>query len=204
MGQRHRPGRRGRPRRRPTPSGEGSAAWVDATEITPEDESALAGWLADPERPKALHDAKGPLLALEARGWPLAGLAADTALSAYLSHPDQRSYDLADLTLRYLHRELSGENAASAQLSFDLDGDSTAATDAMAKAHAVTDLAGALDTELESRGGTRLLAEVELPLVEVLARMERDGHRGRRRSAARAWSRSSRPRSGRPPTTPTR
>jgi len=124
---------------------------------------------------KALHDAKGPLLALEARGWPLAGLAADTALSAYLSHPDQRSYDLADLTLRYLHRELSGEGAATAQLSFDLDGDSTDATDAMAKAHAVTDLAVALDTELESLGGTRLLSEVELPLVEVLARMERQG-----------------------------
>jgi DNA polymerase I len=156
-------------------SGTGSAAWVDAVDITPDDETALAGWLADPERPKALHDAKGPLLALQARGWPVAGLAADTALSAYLSHPDQRSYDLADLTLRYLHRELSGHDAATAQLSFDLDGDSTASTDAMAKAHAVTDLADALDTELESRGGTRLLAEVELPLVEVLARMERAG-----------------------------
>jgi DNA polymerase-1 len=45
----------------------------------------------------------------------------------------------------------------------------------MAKAHAVTDLAVALDTELESLGGTRLLSEVELPLVEVLARMERQG-----------------------------
>jgi DNA polymerase-1 len=155
--------------------GDGRAAFVDAAEITPEDETALAGWLADPDRPKALHDAKGPLLALQARGWPMAGLAADTALSAYLSHPDQRSYDLADLTLRYLHRELGGENAASAQLSFDLDGDSTASTDAMAKAHAVTDLAVALDTELESRGGTRLLAEVELPLVDVLSRMEREG-----------------------------
>ncbi|MDP9318059.1 MAG: DNA polymerase I [Actinomycetota bacterium] len=154
---------------------DGVAAWVDATEISPDDETVLATWLADAARPKALHDAKGPLLALEARGWPLAGLAADTALSAYLSHPDQRSYDLADLTLRYLHRELSGESAATAQLSFDLDGDSTAATDAMAKAHAVTDLAVALDTELESLGGTRLLSEVELPLVEVLARMERQG-----------------------------
>ncbi|MEJ7630632.1 MAG: DNA polymerase I [Nocardioidaceae bacterium] len=154
---------------------DGLAAWVDATSITPEDDSALADWLADAGRSKTLHDAKGPMLALEACGWPLAGLAADTALSAYLSHPDQRSYDLADLTLRYLHRELSGESAETAQLSFDLDGDSTAATEAMAKAHAVTDLAVALETELESRGGSRLLADVELPLVGVLARMERHG-----------------------------
>ncbi|MEP6667471.1 MAG: 5'-3' exonuclease H3TH domain-containing protein, partial [Nocardioidaceae bacterium] len=78
----------------------GRAAWIDAIDIAPADEVVLAGWLADPKRGKALHDAKGPMLALAARGWPLAGLAADTALSAYLSHPDQRSYDLADLTLR--------------------------------------------------------------------------------------------------------
>ncbi len=152
-----------------------AAGWIDAVDLAPDDETALADWLADAGRGKALHDAKGPMLALEARGWPLAGLVADTALSAYLSHPDQRSYDLADLTLRYLHRELAGSADANAQLSFDLDGDSTAATEAMAKAHAVIDLAAALSTELEGRGGALLLADVELPLVGVLARMERLG-----------------------------
>ena len=102
LGRRHRTGRVAR--RWPTPRG--GTAWVDAAEIAADDEAVLAGWLADPDRRKVLHDAKGPMLALAARGWPLRGLAADTALSAYLSHPDQRSYDLADLTLRYLHREL--------------------------------------------------------------------------------------------------
>ena len=43
---------------------DGQAAWVDATEITPEDDAALTTWLADPARPKVLHDAKGPMLAL--------------------------------------------------------------------------------------------------------------------------------------------
>ncbi|MBA2560553.1 MAG: DNA polymerase I, partial [Propionibacteriales bacterium] len=151
------------------------AAWIDAVDITAEDETALASWLADPTHRKALHDAKGPMLALAARGWPLAGLAFDTALSAYLSHPDQRSYDLADLTLRYLHRELKGSGAQTDQLSFDLDGDSAQSQESMLKAHAIVDLAGALETELETRGGARLLADVELPLVEVLARMEQFG-----------------------------
>ena len=63
-------------------------------------------WFADPRPAQGLHDAKGPMLALAARGWSLRGLASDTALSAYLARPDQRSYDLADLTLRYLKREL--------------------------------------------------------------------------------------------------
>ncbi len=156
-------------------SGAGVAGWVSAVDLDPADEQVLADWLADPERPKALHDAKGPMLALEARGLPLAGRAADTALSAYLSHPDQRSYDLADLTLRYLHRELSGAPSAPDQLSFDIDGGSTAAEEAMAKAHAVVDLAAALGTELQVRGGAQLLTDVELPLVGVLAEMEQHG-----------------------------
>ncbi|MBA2773957.1 MAG: DNA polymerase I [Nocardioidaceae bacterium] len=153
----------------------GAAAWIDATTIGPDDETALAQWLGDDDRPKAMHDAKTALLMLHERGLRLRGLAADTALSAYLSHPDQRSYDLADLTLRYLHRELKGEAAATDQLSFDLEGDSAMATESMQRAHAVVELAGALSTELEARGGSRLLAEVELPLVEVLASVERVG-----------------------------
>ena len=45
----------------------------------------------------------------------------------------------------------------------------------MLRARAVLDLADALDTELGERGGHRLLRDVELPLVGVLAGMERAG-----------------------------
>jgi DNA polymerase-1 len=54
------------------------------------------------------------------------------------------------------------------------DGDQEA-NDAMVTARAVVDLADALDAEVERTGGTALLHEVELPLVGVLARMERAG-----------------------------
>ena len=43
----------------------------------------------------------------------------DTALTAYLARPDQRSYDLADLTLRYLRRELKGETDSDQGALFD-------------------------------------------------------------------------------------
>ena len=56
-----------------------------------------------------MHDAKGPLLAIWARGWDLDGLTSDTQLAAYLTRPDQRTFDLADLTIRYLKRELKVE-----------------------------------------------------------------------------------------------
>lgn len=155
---------------------DGHAAWVDAAELGPDDDGALADWLADPAIPKVLHDAKGPLLAMAARGWRLEGLERDTALSAYLARPDQRSYDLADLTVRYLRRELRAEAAADpGQLSLDVDGDDQAGETAMVQAVAVLDLAAALDEELDGRGGTRLLADVELPLVRVLADLEQRG-----------------------------
>jgi DNA polymerase-1 len=160
---------------------DGQAAWIDATEVTPEDDASIMAWLGDPARDKVLHDANGPMLALAARGWPLQGLVSDTALAAYLVRPDQRSYDLADLTLRYLKRELKqgsaeGADAAQEELLFE---DETAgggvAETAMLHARAVLDLADTLDGEIEETGGTRLLAEVELPLVDLLATMEQTG-----------------------------
>jgi len=160
---------------------DGTAAWVDLDRqglddgFDEGDEKALREWLADPSRPKVLHDAKGPMLALAARGWDLAGLERDTALSAYLARPDQRSYDLADLTLRYLRRELRKDDGDTGQLSFDSVLDDNAGETWMLHARAVLDLAAALDQELEERGGTRLLSDVELPLVQVLAEMERIG-----------------------------
>ena len=151
----------------------GQAAYVDATTLTPEDDAALAAWLADPERPKIVHDANGPLLAVRANGWRLAGLVTDTAMMAYLVAPDQRSYALADLTLRHLKRELRQETGDDQGLLFET-GDEVAET-AMLHARAVIDLAEALQAELDARGGTRLLREIELPLVEVLVAMEATG-----------------------------
>ncbi|WP_248582078.1 DNA polymerase I [Nocardioides sp. InS609-2] len=156
-------------------AGDGTAAWFDAAEVTPDDDAALVTWLGDPARPKVMHDAKGPMLALAARGWHLTGLVVDTALAAYLVRPDQRSYDLADLTLRYLKRELKQESGDSDQLSFDALGDSGASDTAMLHARAVLDLAESLDAAVEEHGGTGLLADVELPLVDTLARMEQVG-----------------------------
>lgn len=153
---------------------DGAATWVDAEAISLEDEQALIEWLADEHMAKVMHDAKGPMLALAARGWPVSGLVSDTALAAYLVRPDQRSYDLADLTVRYLKRELKQEAADSGQLSFDtLEGDDGMGL--MLDARAVLDLAAALDAAVGEHDGTRLLAEVELPLINLLAKMEQTG-----------------------------
>jgi DNA polymerase-1 len=51
----------------------------------------------------------------------------------------------------------------------------SAADSAMLHARAVVDLADALDAEIEERGGKQLLADVELPLIDLLALMEQTG-----------------------------
>ncbi|MDG4788609.1 DNA polymerase I [Micromonospora sp. WMMD1102] len=156
----------------------GTAGWFDPAGLTSEDETAVADWLADPERPKVLHDSKPALLAFAAHGWTLHGVHRDTALAAYLARPDQRSYDLTDLALRYLHRELKVDAPETGQLTLDgLGDDGEVEQNLMLRARATLDLADALAAELSRDGeqSTRLMAEVEQPLVDVLAAMERTG-----------------------------
>ncbi|WP_431880145.1 DNA polymerase I [Micromonospora marina] len=156
----------------------GAGAWFDPSRLDADDEAALAGWLADAERPKVLHDSKPAVLAFAAHGWELQGIARDTQIAAYLARPDQRSYDLTDLALRYLHRELRVDAPETGQLTLDGLGDEgVAEQNLMLQARATLDLADAIDAELSRDGeqSARLMAGVELPLMRVLATMERTG-----------------------------
>ncbi|MCV6975930.1 DNA polymerase I [Mycobacterium bourgelatii] len=157
---------------------DGEGAYIDTATLTPEDDAALGAWLADPDKPKALHEAKLAIHDLAGRGWALNGVTSDTALAAYLVRPGQRSFTLDDLSLRYLRRELRAETAEQQQLSLldDVDGvDEQAVQTTILRARAVVDLADALDTELERIESTALLRDMELPVQQVLADMEAAG-----------------------------
>jgi DNA polymerase-1 len=165
--------------------GAGGAVWLDLEEPSPADLEALAAVLADPARPKLAHDAKNLYLAVWARGWRLEGLAMDTALAAYLALPAQRTYDLADLALRYLRKQLRPEGTAreetlspgATQLALDTGEEEEEETwpDWCLRAQAVGELAGALGKEMAAMEVERLAREVELPLVPILAKLERTG-----------------------------
>ncbi|MEU6265173.1 DNA polymerase I [Saccharopolyspora shandongensis] len=158
---------------------DGAGVFVDVAELTQEDEQALAAWLADPAATKAAHDVKGPLHAIRDRGWAVAGLTSDTALAAYLVRPGQRSFELPDLVVRYLQRELRAEQGDDdGQLSLLEDEAETkekAASTELVKARAVAELADALDAELDRIDSRALLTDLELPLLVVLSELEGAG-----------------------------
>ncbi|MGP4028885.1 DNA polymerase I [Actinomadura sp. 3N407] len=140
-------------------TGDGHAASFEPSGLTEDDERAFAGWLADPGRPKALHDVKSLLRVFGERGWRLDGIAADTAMAAYLLLPGLAAYGIADLAGRHLGRRPSSEGAAGLMLS----------------ARAVLDLAGKFAADLASTGMDEVFRDVELPLSGLLARAERAG-----------------------------
>jgi DNA polymerase-1 len=105
--------------------------------------------------PKAIHDYKAAIHALDPLGIPLAGVRHDPMLYSYLLDPTYSSHRLAEVALRRFNLKLAEELAESA----DITGR----------------LASALRSEVEQAGLTKLYEEMDLPLVPVLARMEQAG-----------------------------
>jgi DNA polymerase-1 len=152
----------------------GPAAWFDPSRSDEADEAAWVSWLADPDRPKVFHNAKGAMRVFAEHGWSIAGVRMDTALAAYLVKPGRRSFDLDALSLEYLHRELAPAAAADGQLAFGAD-DGAEAEALMVQARAILDLGEAFEERLAEVGAADLLRDMELPTSALLARMERHG-----------------------------
>ena len=152
---------------------DGNAVWFDAAELSPEDEDVFAAWLADKDRPKAMHSAKGPVEALAERGWEVAGLTCDTELASYLLHPDRRAHKFDDAVRTHLNVALGEAEENSDQAMLDFGEDHFA--ESMERAVAVTRLADVMEKEVEARGGAELLHDVEMGVQRCLISMERAG-----------------------------
>lgn len=146
---------------------------ADLAEISPAEEKALAQWLQS-GAPKILHEAKAVFHMLAGRGFELNGICHDTAIAAYLLRPGQRTYELKDVYQRHLQRQLPDPTeAATGQLSLLDSGESSRAL--VDQALAILELAEALTVQLQEIDSFELYADLELPLVGILARMEAAG-----------------------------
>ncbi len=154
----------------------GASAQLDRDEVL----AALKPLLQDPARPKLLQNAKYDLEVLANHGIRLAGIAHDSMLESYVWNATATRHDMDSLAQRYLgyttikFEEVAGKGAK--QIPFAQVDVDTAARYAAEDADITLRLHQALWPRLEAEPGLREVYErIELPLVPVLARMERRG-----------------------------
>jgi len=127
---------------------------------------AIAELLANPEIPTIGHDLKRQLRGLARLGLEMDGLRFDTLLAGHLLDAGQRNQGLADLVSR-----------VGASLPANLSDAPADPAEAAAVCHAVAAVVEPLTKQLAEAGLLPLYHDVELPLVSVLAAMERRGVR---------------------------
>ncbi len=134
-----------------TEPGKAFSAVLDGDEISTE----LKRLLSDPKIPKTIHDYKAALRQLEPHGVELAGVGDEPMLYSYIINPTYAKHSLAEIAVRSFNLKLSASMAEAA----DVTGR----------------IAPTLRKEVESAGQMPLYQQVDLPLVPVLARMEKAG-----------------------------
>ena len=132
-----------------------------AIALTPDDvflvhSATMGDWAQDPKVTKLVHDAKSL-----ARSNGLTGISFDTSLAAYLVNPGVRSQDLRDIQERW------GDGSPINQ--------STPEQELLSSARALFSLRDSLTRELKERNLWELFTSLELPVANLLARMEAIG-----------------------------
>ena len=144
---------------------EGFGACSTSVEISPQVGVSRVAWcdqkgevlavirefLADPVRPKILHDPK----IVELLVGPVQGVRHATMLYSYLLRPITAAHDLPAVILRHLNSTLSGAPGERADY--------------------LQRLAPLLRAEVEAQDLGGVYEKIDLPLASVLAAMERDG-----------------------------
>jgi DNA polymerase I len=129
---------------------------------------------------KSLGGGRHGLLAAAAREGAELRLDHDTMLAAYLLEPQRRTYELtelaADAGIAIAGGAAPVESEDDGQLSLDRE-EGEAGLEPAEEARLVAALADSQRPRIEELGLAKLLGEVELPLVHVLAAMEREGLR---------------------------
>ena len=129
--------------------------------LTPDDvflvhSSTMGDWALDPKVSKIAHDGKSL-----ARTNGLTGICFDTSLAAYLVNPGVRSLELKDIQERW--GDGSAINVSSPEQEL------------LTSARAMFTLRDSLTRELKERSLWELFMTMELPVADLLARMESIG-----------------------------
>lgn len=150
------------------------ALW--AGDYAPADYRAFLQALFGPETPKIIHDAKSLFTPLLYREIQPGGLVCDTAVGCYLLSPGENGYRLEQCAQTYLGAQLRPEEDFSGEQAFSPLSQSQEALQTLAQyCRALEALYRQILPRIEKDGMKPLMEQVELPLISVLAHMEREG-----------------------------
>jgi DNA polymerase-1 len=135
--------------------------------------------LADPAVRKTGHNVKYDSIVLERAGAPLNGVQIDTSLASYVLDPGKRQHGLDILALERLEKRMVTYadvcGTGRSEIPFAEVGLDVAAAYSAEDADYTLRLAELLRIEIEDQRMLPLLEEIEMPLVPVLAEMEKRG-----------------------------
>ncbi|TKS60058.1 MAG: DNA polymerase I [Nitrospira sp.] len=131
--------------------------------------------LHETTRTKAVHDLKETLLAFHRIGVILAGPYFDTMVADYLLNPNRRDHQLDTLALEILGHRLGGNEKETKALKSLFDVDTGSQEKAAEAAGVIAKIAPFMLDRLKEQGSLTLFQDVEMPLVPVLAEIERNG-----------------------------
>lgn len=131
-------------------------------------------WLQKSSMPKVFFDGKA---LLREAGSDVAGIHGDVALMAYLLNPGARAPELSEVAAKYLHKSISVSSSNTDEQMNDLELDFTAnseISEGVLAEHAryLLELYPILRRECSAAGLEKVLEEIELPTLALLARME--------------------------------
>jgi len=152
------------------------ATYLDLAKVR----EALAPILADANVRKIGQNIKYDLLVLRNAGLPIEGVYFDTMVASYCLDPSRSSHSMDNMARDYLHYEcvpiVSLIGKGKNQLTFDMVDTAVACEYAAEDADVTWQLYAYLNERLDAKPRiAKLFADVEMPLVAVLAQMEYNG-----------------------------
>lgn len=156
---------------------ENTAYVARIADLSPEMEQAVQSFVS--EGGFLVHAGKNDWHCLKDLGFTLGTPSFDTQLGAYLLNADHRNATIESLVEKYmLQVGWSASSDAEADALFDMSteaGFSRQERALAAQAGALLDLGAVMEAELDAVGMTALMADMELPVQQMLARMEQAG-----------------------------
>ena len=154
-----------------------NAFLVDCSRINPEE---AAAFLDDLELSFVGHDIKDDIFSLMCSGLKRFKISYDTAIAEYVLDVSRNKYDLKTLALEKLHKALPDEEeffSENSQMDMFADNSDTLTDYGVLLSGITAGVRACQEPEINGKGLSKVLYDVELPLIEVLASMEVNGVR---------------------------